>query len=171
MGIKPRLLLYCTQDVPLCFPGLHASTGNKMSRLWSIAPLQAHEKREIKTGHGYLVTRFASYSTSCFFAQQFSIIHNQCGKSTPVKSGLWLVWWSVSISQFGKKPTITWWRPIFFFKKKIQVVDTAVKVLWLYKQQKKKNIYFCFEFKHYYLLLLLPNICIQYWWCRNWKPH
>lgn len=76
-----------TQDSNFDVSGLHASTRNKMSQLWSIGLLQAHEKWETKTGHGYLVTRVAFFFASRFFIEQSSIICNQCGKSAAVKPG------------------------------------------------------------------------------------
>lgn len=81
-----------TQDSNFDVSGLHASTRNKMSQLWSIGLLQAHEKWETKTGHGYLVTRVAFFFASRFFIEQSSIICNQCGKSAAVKSRLWQLW-------------------------------------------------------------------------------
>ena len=80
--------------------GIHAPTRKKMSHLWSIVPLQTYEKSEIKTGHGYLVTRVGSFSASCFFVRNFSIILNLCGKSTPVKRVQGVMW---SISQSGSE--------------------------------------------------------------------
>lgn len=91
-SLKSWLLLYCTRDVPLYFQSWPSRSNKEQNVTAVINSATTDFWKERNKNRSWLLSYRSCFVLCLMLLYKALLYYNQCGRSTPVKSRLWLVW-------------------------------------------------------------------------------